>query len=91
MKVWLRKNRGLLVALAVTLAFIVGEAYALWYKGDATVAMVPLQDVLGLDDSARMNVPGVSEGNWSWRATSEQLEASRDRLRTLAQESGRLV
>ena len=42
MKVWLRKNRGLLVALAVTLAFIVGEAYALWYKGDATVAMVPL-------------------------------------------------
>ena len=57
----------------------------------ATVAMLPLQDVLGLDDRDRMNVPGVSEGNWSWQATSEQLEASRDRLRTLAEESGRKV
>ncbi len=26
-----------------------------------------LQDALGLDDSARMNVPGVAEGNWGWR------------------------
>ncbi len=57
----------------------------------ATVAMAPLQDVLGLDDRDRMNVPGVSEGNWSWQATSEQLEASRERLRKLAEESGRLV
>ena len=57
----------------------------------ATVAMVPLQDVLGLDDRDRMNVPGVSEGNWSWRATEEQLVASQDRLRKLAEESGRLV
>ena len=38
-----------------------------------------------------MNVPGVSEGNWSWQATSEQLEASRDHLRRLAEESGRLA
>jgi 4-alpha-glucanotransferase len=58
---------------------------------DATVAMVPLQDVLGLDDASRMNVPGVSEGNWSWQATSEQLEASQERLRKLAEESHRLV
>ena len=57
----------------------------------ATVAMVPLQDVLGLDDRDRMNVPGVSEGNWSWQATSEQLDASRERLRRLAEESGRLA
>lgn len=42
MKDWLKKNRGLLIALAVTLAFIVGEAYALWYKGDATIALAPL-------------------------------------------------
>ena len=39
---WLKKYRGPLTALAVTLAFIVGEAYLLWYKGDATVALVPL-------------------------------------------------
>ena len=34
----------------------------------APVAILPLQDVLGLDDEARMNVPGVAEGNWSWQA-----------------------
>ena len=56
----------------------------------AKVAMVPLQDVLELDDSARMNVPGVSSGNWSWQATSEQLDASRGRLYKLASDSGRL-
>ena len=55
----------------------------------ATVAMVPLQDVLGLDDASRMNVPGVSEGNWSWQATQEQVDASRDYLRRLAEESDR--
>ena len=55
----------------------------------ATVAMAPLQDILGLDDASRMNVPGVSEGNWSWQATQEQLDASRDRLRKLAEECGR--
>jgi 4-alpha-glucanotransferase len=29
--------------------------------------IVPLQDVLGLDSDARMNFPGRSTGNWSWR------------------------
>lgn len=38
----LKKHSGLLIALAVTVAFIVAEAYALWYKGDATVGLVPL-------------------------------------------------
>lgn len=39
---WIKKNIGLLVALLLTVAFIVGEAYALWYKGDATIGLVPL-------------------------------------------------
>lgn len=39
----------------------------------ANTAIVPLQDVLGLDNSARMNVPGVAEGNWSWRVEEQQL------------------
>ncbi len=29
--------------------------------------MVPLQDVLGLDASSRMNTPGTFDGNWKWR------------------------
>jgi 4-alpha-glucanotransferase len=27
----------------------------------------PLQDVLGLDSTSRMNVPGTALGNWQWR------------------------
>lgn len=30
-------------------------------------AIVPMQDVLGLGSEGRMNVPGTTEGNWSWR------------------------
>ena len=33
----------------------------------ATLAIVPVQDVLGLDSDARMNVPSKPGGNWSWR------------------------
>jgi 4-alpha-glucanotransferase len=33
----------------------------------ANTAVVPLQDVLGLDTSARMNLPNSTEGNWAWR------------------------
>ncbi len=43
-------------------------------SSDAVVAMMPLQDVLGLNDDARMNVPGVASGNWSWQAKEEQLD-----------------
>jgi 4-alpha-glucanotransferase len=33
----------------------------------ADVAIVPLQDVLGLGTQARMNLPGTTSGNWKWR------------------------
>ncbi len=32
--------------------------------------IIPAQDIFGLTAEARMNVPGVAEGNWCWRATS---------------------
>jgi 4-alpha-glucanotransferase len=40
----------------------------------ADTVIFPLQDVLGLDSAARMNVPGRSEGNWAWRFRAEQLK-----------------
>jgi 4-alpha-glucanotransferase len=40
----------------------------------AALAMIPLQDLLGLDGAHRMNVPATTEGNWSWRALREQLD-----------------
>jgi 4-alpha-glucanotransferase len=39
----------------------------------ACTAIIPLQDVLGLDSSARMNTPATQKGNWCWRAEAEQL------------------
>jgi 4-alpha-glucanotransferase len=33
----------------------------------ADTCLFPVQDVLELDSSARMNVPSRGEGNWSWR------------------------
>jgi 4-alpha-glucanotransferase len=33
----------------------------------AALAVIPVQDVLGLDSSARMNVPSETAGHWSWR------------------------
>lgn len=31
------------------------------------LAVIPMQDLLGLDTCHRMNVPNTIEGNWSWR------------------------
>ena len=33
----------------------------------AATCIVPVQDWLGLDNSARMNTPGTVDNNWSWR------------------------
>jgi 4-alpha-glucanotransferase len=40
------------------------------YASVAELAIVPAQDHLELDSSARMNTPASSVGNWSWRAPS---------------------
>ena len=51
---------------------------------EAPVRILPLQDVLGLDDDARMNVPGVAEGNWAWQACAEDIEQAADRMSKFA-------
>lgn len=43
-------------------------------KSAAPWVILPLQDVLGLGDEARMNVPGVAEGNWQWQADWAELK-----------------
>lgn len=39
----------------------------------SNTAIFPLQDLLGLGGSARMNVPGTRTGNWTWRAREREL------------------
>ncbi|MDF5711522.1 MAG: 4-alpha-glucanotransferase [Nostoc sp. S4] len=56
----------------------------------ANQAIIPLQDILGLGNEARMNFPSVAEGNWEWRyqagAITEELSS---RLKVLTQINGR--
>jgi len=40
----------------------------------ARLAVLPMQDVLGLDGTHRMNQPGTIEGNWGWRFTWDMVE-----------------
>ena len=40
----------------------------------ADTAIHPMQDVLGLDGSSRMNLPGVGEGYWEWRFSWDQVK-----------------
>lgn len=43
------------------------------YEGQAVWVILPLQDILGLGDEARMNIPGTVGGNWKWQFSSELL------------------
>ena len=62
------------------------------YASPAIVAIVQMQDVLGLGSEARMNVPGlVDERNWSWRLRRDELTPQlAERLRRATAEAGRL-
>jgi len=37
------------------------------------IAIVPLQDLLNLDNRSRMNMPASTSGNWTWQATNHNL------------------
>jgi 4-alpha-glucanotransferase len=56
----------------------------------ARTCIVPMQDVLGLGTEARMNRPGIAEGNWRWRARASSLSRDAERrLLDLARTYGR--
>ena len=40
------------------------------------MAIIPMQDILGLDAAHRMNTPGSIVGNWQWRFTWDMLKES---------------
>ncbi|HXZ58630.1 MAG TPA: 4-alpha-glucanotransferase, partial [Steroidobacteraceae bacterium] len=52
----------------------------------ARLAVIPMQDLLNLPSTARMNRPGTTEGNWRWRFTDKDLaRLERTRLAQLRQ------
>jgi 4-alpha-glucanotransferase len=62
----------------------------------AEICIIPVQDCLHLDSSARMNTPGTTTGNWQWRFQWEQIEHQHDssrmkKMRMRNENSQRLV
>jgi 4-alpha-glucanotransferase len=56
----------------------------------ARLAIVPMQDALGLDGEHRMNLPGSIEGNWGWRFRWEDVPPElKTQLRHLVWMTGR--
>jgi malto-oligosyltrehalose synthase/4-alpha-glucanotransferase len=52
------------------------------YSSAANIVILPMQDVLGLDETARMNTPAGNNENWSWRLLPDQLNTdAEDRLK----------
>jgi 4-alpha-glucanotransferase len=48
------------------------------------LAILPMQDVLGLDSEHRMNTPATTTGNWTWRLSWDQVSPDvPERLRGL--------
>ncbi len=52
-----------------------GMMRAAW-SSVADMAIVPMQDILGLGSEARINTPSTIGENWKWRATADQIDNS---------------
>jgi 4-alpha-glucanotransferase len=63
----------------------------LWMRSPAPLVMLQVQDVLGLGNEARMNLPGTAGGAWKFALQKGQLKARHaKRLREATEEAGRL-
>lgn len=49
------------------------------YSSTARMVILPLQDILDLDEKARMNLPAATSGNWLWRLLPGQLSNEEER------------
>lgn len=60
------------------------ESIAVWM-------ITPLQDILELDETARMNFPGTTKGNWRWRTDLNAFDNDRiQRLKDLTEKTNRI-
>ncbi len=65
---------------------------ALTLASKANLAIIPMQDILGLDAEHRMNTPGTVNGNWQWRFSWNMLNAAaRDAIKNAIVQSNRAM
>ncbi len=84
------QRRAVLERLGSDPANVVWRMIEATFGSPAVLALIPLQDLFGLGGEARMNRPGIAQGNWRWRARKSlfTLELA-SRLRRLAAATGR--
>jgi 4-alpha-glucanotransferase len=57
----------------------------------ANTVIIPIQDILGLGQEARMNRPATNQGNWKWRLSAGHIqEAGKTALRQITHLYARL-
>lgn len=49
-------------------------------KSNAMLCIIPMQDLLNLDERARMNTPGTPRGNWEWQMGEGDINIDNARL-----------
>ena len=57
----------------------------------ANLSIIPMQDIMGLDEKARMNIPGTIDNNWNWQITAGQVRGTMaKKLRQAAKRTNRV-
>lgn len=69
----LRQHINEYLGFTVTSENIVDQVCRLTMQSVSRLAILPIQDVLKLDESNRMNTPGLGGRSWQWRLQPDQL------------------
>ncbi|NJK94320.1 MAG: hypothetical protein HC905_04685 [Bacteroidales bacterium] len=60
------------------------------YSSVGQITIVPMQDILKLDHTSRLNTPGTTHGNWNWKLEGPELNSEHtDYLKNLSLIYGR--
>lgn len=50
---------------------VIENLFLALFKSSANLIIFTAQDLLHLDKDARMNIPGIAEGNWTWKLNND--------------------
>ena len=75
-----RKNLECYLGRPVTIHNVHYQLIRLAYASIAKLAIIPVQDVLGLGKKARMNTPSSIENNWTWRLRAGELKQEHGKM-----------
>jgi len=71
-----KKNLNLYAGTKMTTKNVCEILSRMTYASVSKLAILPMQDILELDEKARMNIPSSGENNWSWCMTAKQMNAT---------------